>query len=129
MLGRQRRDDARLARRKRADEHALHPRGERLLHLPGRAKAAPDLQADATPPRQALQQRGVLGTAHPVASRVEVDHVEPAGTRQRKAIRRLVRRLVEARDAAVVALQQAHDTSAGEVDGGDDLHCHDTMLT
>ena len=93
------------------------------------AEAAADLQARPAPARQPREHRRVLGAALAVARRVEVDHVQPAGPGQREAVGGLVGRLVEARDPPVVALQQAHDAAAGEIDGRDDFHCHDTMLT
>ena len=87
-------------------------------------KPPPTCSRDAAPARQAREHRRVLGAALAVARGVEVDHVQPAGAGQREAIGGLVGRLVEAGHAPVVALQQAHDAPAGEIDGGDDFHCH-----
>ncbi len=122
-------DGIRVACRQRADQHALDARGERRLDLLGRAEAAADLQPDAAPGGQAREHGGVLGAALAVARGVEIDHVQPAGAGQGEAIRGLVGRLVEAGDAPVVALQQAHDAPAGEIHGRNDFHCHVTMLT
>ena len=125
----QRLDRIGVARGQRADEHALDARRQRRLDLLGRAEAAADLQARAAPAREALEHGGVLGAALAVARRVEVDHVQPAGAREREAVGGLVGRLVEAGHAPVVALQQPHDAAAGEIDRRDDLHRHVTMLT
>ena len=126
---RERGDGVGVARGERTDEDALDAGRQRRLDLLRRAEAAADLEPDAAPGGQAREHGRVLGTALAVARGVEVDHVQPPGACQGKAIRGLVGRLVEPRHAPVVALQQAHDAPAGEVHGRDDFHCHATMLT
>ena len=129
VLGRERRHGVGVARRQRADQDPLHTRGQGRLDLRRGAEAAADLHARAAPGRQAREHRGVLRAALAVACGIEVDHVQPSGARQGEAVGRLVGRLVEPRHAAVVALQEAHDAPAREIDGGYDFHCHVTMLT
>ena len=77
-----------------------------------------------------VEHGGVLGAALAVARGVEIDHVQPAGARQRRSGRPASSGVSSKPvDAPEVALQQPHDAPAGEIDGGDDLHCHVTMLT
>lgn len=124
----ERSDSLGLAHGERPDQAAIDASGECRLDGGSAAEAATDLQLCRLCLRDRPQQLGVLSPTSAGSSSVEVDHVQPRGTRGRKPLRKCRWPIVKDGDITELSAAQPDDVRVDEIDGWIQLH-YATMLT